>query len=529
MGALSVDGPKSPTVKSAEEMVGRFYGELLTQLPDWKQGLSQDPAQLEYLEREIHVAFARGADLLVAGIMAVVMQEAAFQAAAKQTRRAYQFPLTRGRNRTIRVRLLGGLIVWVMSLYCAPRRSPGPRDRENAVGMYTELAQFGCGKGISPGLQSRVARQAALCPSFQLARLELERGGIDLDVKAVRRIAYQCGSGCLALRKHEVMLWRQGQLPAGAELQGKHVTVQIDGGRTKIRGPLQDSPVRQEQTNADGLVIENAPGRSKKRHRKTYDPEWREPKLVTIFIHDGQGRMVKNSKATIDGTLLGPDAMAEIVSMHLHRLGAARASSVTFVADGATWIWDRVPTIISRAKLENVPIHQVLDCSHAVHHISLALASLGMSDQERMPLYREHRTLLRNGQWRRVVEELSGLAELNPENAKLKTEIDYLRRHGEAGRLSYPHFRGLGIPLGSGAIESSIRRVINLRLKSNGIFWGEPEAEQMLQLRALVITDRWDERIQSMRELLRRNGNLSWEWEPSPMSVKAECDSAAVE
>ena len=33
--------------------------------------------------------------------------------------------------------------------------------------------------------------------------------------------------------------------------------------------------------------------------------------------------------------------------------------------------------------------------------------AIGMNDQERMPLYREHRTLLRNGQWRRVVEELT--------------------------------------------------------------------------------------------------------------------------
>jgi hypothetical protein len=36
--------------------------------------------------------------------------------------------------------------------------------------------------------------------------------------------------------------------------------------------------------------------------------------------------------------------------------------------------------------------------------------------------------------------------------------------------------------LGSGAIESSIRRVINLRLKGNGIFWLEENAEAILAL-----------------------------------------------
>jgi hypothetical protein len=64
----------------------------------------------------------------------------------------------------------------------------------------------------------------------------------------------------------------------------------------------------------------------------------------------------------MDGTFLGPDAMAELVAVHLQRLGAARAASITFVADGAPWIWDRLPTIVRLAKLDAVPIHEVLDC-----------------------------------------------------------------------------------------------------------------------------------------------------------------------
>jgi hypothetical protein len=304
------------------------------------------------------------------------------------------------------------------------------------------------------------------------------------------------------------------------ELQGQQVTVQIDGGRTKIRGPLRAAPAREEKTDEAGLPVENTPGRSKRRARKTYDAEWREPKLATIYIHDETGRMVKGSQATIDGTFQGPDAMAELVAMHLHRLGAAGAASVTFVADGAPWIWDRIPTIVRLAGLENVTVHQVLDCCHAAHHISLALAAIGLNDQERMPLYREHRTRLRNGQWRRVVEELTGLADLNPDNEKIRTEIAYLTKHGEAGRLKYPTFRASGLPLGSGAIESSIRRVINLRLKGNGIFWYESNAEEMLQVRAQVITNRWDERMRMKRQHLRYDGRCDWRWEPQTMSCK---------
>jgi hypothetical protein len=324
----------------------------------------------------------------------------------------------------------------------------------------------------------------------------------------------------LSLRTDELMRWRLGKLPAGKEFEGKRISVEMDGGRARIRGDLRPATAAAEKTNEEGLPVENVPGRSKKRPRQTFDAEWREPKLVTIFVHDEHGRMEKHSRAVVDGTFLGPDAIAELVAMHLHRLGAARAASVTFAADGAPWIWDRIPTIVRLAKLDEVPIHEVLDCCHAAHHISLALAALGQNERERMPLYREHRTLLRNGQWRRVVEELTGLAEIDPENENVFTEIAYLRKHGEAGRLQYPTFRKLGLPLGSGAIESSVRRVINLRLKNNGMFWREEHAEEMLQVRAQVISKRWNERVKTMRQHLCYDGRTEWKWEPQAMSSK---------
>jgi hypothetical protein len=520
MGDLHVDTPNSPPVVSPEEMAGRFHGELIGAMPGWKRRLGDDPSRLAELEHEVRGAFCRGADLVVAGLIAMVMKQSGFDQVCEQTRQDYRFPLARGRMRPLRIRLLGGLLVWVTSLYCEPRRGWFRKAHEKVPGLHVELAQFGFGKGCSPALESRVSRQAALCPSLQFAQEELARDSLPMDVKTIARITYQCGRGLLALRTHELMQWRLGELPAGKEFAGKRISVQIDGGRTKIRGDLRPAVREAEKTDEEGLLVEDAPGRSKKRPRQTFDAEWREPKLLTIFVHDEHGRMEKKSQALMDGTFLGPDAIAELIAMHLHRLGTAQAASITFVADGAPWIWDRIATIVRLAKLEGVPIHEVLDCCHAAHHISLALAAMGQNDRERMPLYREHRTLLRNGQWRRVVEELTGLAELDGENEKARTEIAYLRKHGEAGRLQYPTFRKLGLPLGSGAIESGIRRVINLRLKNNGMFWRAEHAEQMLQVRAQVISKRWDERVKAMRQHLRYDCRTDCKWEPQAMSVK---------
>lgn len=523
MGGVRVDGPNSPLIESLEEMLARFQAELITALPGWRDRLNADPGQMGTLEREVQAAFARGADMLMVGLIAVLMKAPAFDRACQSTRRDFSYPLESGRERQMRVHLLGGLLIWVTSLYCAPRKSWFRREKEKAPGAYVELAQFGFGKGCTPGLQSKVARQAALCPSLEFAKQELERDGVRLDVKTVRRIAHQCGEGLLRLRTCELELWREGKLPAGTELAGKRVSVQIDGGRTRIRGEMRDASLVPEATDADGLLCENAPGRSRKQPRKTFDADWREPKLMTIFIHDEQGRMVKKSRATVDGTFLGPDAVAELAAMHLHRLGAAEALSITFVADGGIWIWERIASIVRLAKLEKVPIYEVLDCCHAAHHISLAMAALGFAEKERMPLYREHRTYLRNGHWRRVVEELTSLAGEAPPESKVWTEIAYVQKHGDAGRLKYPAFRGLGLPLGSGAIESNIRRVVNLRLKNNAMYWRQENAESMLQIRAQVLTDRWDERMDELRKLRSKDARITWKWTPKDMSPKVEC------
>ena len=77
-------------------------------------------------------------------------------------------------------------------------------------------------------------------------------------------------------------------------------------------------------------------------------------------------------------------------------------------------------------------------------------------------------------------------------NAKaIDTEIDYFRKRRKLMR--YDEFATRGIPLGSGAVESAVRRVVNLRLKGPAIFWREHSAEAMLHLRAYLKAGRWGE------------------------------------
>ena len=236
-----------------------------------------------------------------------------------------QRKLRAGDARPLMVRLLGGLLLWVTTLYCGPapwRRSGGRRGCEGS-GVYPELAWLGILEGNSPALVREVARQTALLPYAQ-AHLELFEHGLHLDIKEVHNISRFAGQAALTYRRRELELFRQGQLPAG-DGRGKRFAAMIDGGRVKLRRTTRRQKGR---------------GQSKTQKRR-FKTTWREVKQIIVFELDDQGRMKKGSQSIIDATLRGPDEVLEVLAMRLYQLGAAQAEVVAFRSDGAPWIWDR--------------------------------------------------------------------------------------------------------------------------------------------------------------------------------------------
>jgi hypothetical protein len=393
------------------------------------------------------------------------------------------------------VRLLGGLTITVMTLYCSPRGRTGQGRGREGSGLYPELAAYRMSEGCSPNGQSEVGRLVGLLPIEQ-SRAELARQGLELDEKAIRRIASELGAQILATRTRDLMRFRRGELPAGREFAGKNIAVGIDGGRVRVRTVVKTIRV------------------SGQRKRKKFQVEWREPKVVIVFEVDKKGRMVRGSRAVIDGTLQGPDALIELVAFHLHRMGAAEAHVVSFVADGAPWIWKRLDWVIAQAKLDSTRVVEVLDWCHAVHHLSVALAGLPLEEGQRKGLYQRLRGLLKEGKSEEVIAELKVLAVKEADDSAMWREIRYLTKHTDAGRLRYKRFRRRGVPMGSGAIESTIRRVINLRLKGSGIFWTEDNAEAVFQLRAAVVSGRWEEILEQTRGAMAKDRRTEWRWMP---------------
>ena len=79
-----------------------------------------------------------------------------------------------------------------------------------------------------------------------------------------------------------------------------------------------------------------------------------------------------------------------------------------------------------------------------------------------------------------------------PGKALKRETHDTCKRNGGRGRMDYARIAALKLPIGSGAIESAIRRVVNLRLKGPSIYWHKTTARAVLLLRSYLKAGRWN-------------------------------------
>ena len=73
---VTMEGLEGKQIQSVEEMVGRFTTELLGQIGGWKTSLIESPGELETLENQVHEVYTRGADMMVAGLLAITISGA---------------------------------------------------------------------------------------------------------------------------------------------------------------------------------------------------------------------------------------------------------------------------------------------------------------------------------------------------------------------------------------------------------------------------------------------------------------------
>ena len=159
------------------------------------------------------------------------------------------------------------------------------------------------------------------------------------------------------------------------------------------------------------------------------------------------------------------------------RTGLAQAARSCITADGAAWIWNLADAYFPDSV-------QIVDYYHARQHLSLAAQAL--FPDRAAPAnawFHAHTDDLFDGNLDPIV--------LVPQQADLAECAAYFQTHQH--RMDYAHFQDAAFPIGSGSVESEVKRFKH-RLDGPGMYWSRPGAQNMICIRAAVLDGSFDAR-----------------------------------
>jgi hypothetical protein len=166
-----------------------------------------------------------------------------------------------------------------------------------------------------------------------------------------------------------------------------------------------------------------------------------------------------------------------------------------FIADGAKWIWNWVDDYYGDSV-------QILDFYHAVEKLgAYAALAYAYADERRRWLDRQKQRLKADGVLG-VVKDLKGrAAEPGGAGEAGKALEDAIRYYeGNIKRMMYGTFIKNGYLIGSGAIESAHRNVLQRRLKLSGQRWSVDGAQRIANLRACRKSNRWNDLVGQIKK-----------------------------
>src|SRR6266581_3623064 len=437
------------------------------------------PEDLVQLEQRLAIAAGQAADQIVLVQLTRAHEDEAFvRQAIAHVRAQSPVPLVHKGCRTTSVLLLGGTCIVLETPYLREdrrgrrgrrRRTRGP----HGTGCYPVLEALGIADRVSPATRAEVALHVVQAASYREAAAMLARRGLACDVSSLVRISTATADASTRLRDAALAAALRVPVPSDGPLAGKRVRVSLDGGRVRIRRTHR--------------------GRKTAKGRHGFSTPWREPRLLVIDILDEQGQPDRLRLPLYDVLIGDAEAVWALLIGYLRLLGAAYADVVEFIADGAAWIWKRVERLSSLAEIPASKLVEVLDFYHASQYLYETIATCRtMPKAQRQALYKRLRHALRHQAdgvevvmkaWRALATTRRGKA--------LQRAVRYVEAH--AHRMRYVTLEARKLPIGSGQVESAVRRVVNLRCKAPGSFWTETTVSGLMHLRAAFKAGRWDE------------------------------------
>jgi len=218
--------------------------------------------------------------------------------------------------------------------------------------------------------------------------------------------------------------------------------------------------------------------------------DWTEVKTLTIgeieaaVLEKGEW-VVHSGKHSYFSRVAEASDFRRLALVETHRRGVENAGVIAAVTDGAEWEQGFVDFHCPRAI-------RILDFPHAGERVSQVGQALWGQDTEptRSWLAEQLHRLKHSGP-EALLSELRLLAQQHSQVEIIPKNLAYLEKR--ADHLQYPAYRAQELPIGSGAMESGNKVVVEARLKGAGMHWAVSHVNPMLALRNILCSDRWEE------------------------------------
>jgi hypothetical protein len=366
-------------------------------------------------------------------------------------------------------------------------------------------------------------RQVQKAASFQDASGDLrELLGVAICPAHLQKISHRIGREWQALRQAEVKAFRDGGLASAHPEAPQVAAVMVDGGRLQTRAEEAGRGITDPRWRESKVAC--CQTMSSPTH--TADPQPQPPakfldpveaaRLAAEIKSRGAGKAARAAKRperakkkprrrlrrprqrprklvrTVVASLANSEEFGWQVAAEVQRRGLQRAARKGYVCDGQKYNWT-----LHEMHLLPWGFIAILDFLHLLGYLyTAAQAAQGKATPQAWDCYERWLRWAWSGE---VGQLLGGLREASqrlgepPEGCgeddprKVVSEaLGYVGNN--RGRMDYPRYRMLGLPISSAPVEATIKQ-LNRRLKGSEKFWLEGGAEAMLQLRAAHLSE----------------------------------------
>ena len=260
---------------------------------------------------------------------------------------------------------------------------------------------------------------------------------------------------------------------------GQRITKIIDAPETREEIKLEKDEIMYVQVDGSMLL--------------TREEGWKETKLGRVFKSSSilpqstNRQWIRESQYVghLGGHAAFEDLMSQIIDEPYHK----NNEQIAFVGDGARWQWAWVEAEYPKAI-------QILDFYHAMEHIGKYLKVAKKGKNEVNNLMNEIGGILKI---KGVETAMKYIDNIPRKSIKQNKEYEALKTYitNNKSKMDYPKYLQQNLLIGSGAIESAHRTVLQKRLKQSGQRWSKKGMSNMIKLRSASMSGYWNE-IQSI-------------------------------